>query len=349
MLSPQQASAAVFDARGASVFAPRGYSRISNFAGEVMRVPRCPESERGDGDDRDRVFRFENSGDLVGECFLEVAVVGEPPPDLRAALLLDVASLEIGGEVVDAQPGRWIDAAPFLATAQREAVARLGSFEPDAARETWTAFVPLPFWFCRSPDQALPLVAASRQHVEVRIEFAPGARVAGADLYANMIYVDEHERRGLLSRPQSRLIERVQLAEFDAPPGTERFDARLNLRGLVKCIFFEASGSDVAAASLLINGVQRFGPMPSRFWSAGSLLWSSPDRCALPPGMHAMPLCTAPWSSQPTGAMNCSLLERIDLRLDLCGARAEAGAEVRVYAWGYAFLRIADGRVALIA
>ena len=344
-------SAALFDKHGRSVYGSQtGYTPTTNHAAEYINVPPAPDPPIviGATDDDDvlfKVFRFGNDGDLVADCFVEIAVPQETEAE-DALDLVESVSVKIGGEVVDRHPVSWLRAGLFVPSAKREAYEEMRKFEKTAS-ETKVAIFPLAFWFCRSPGQALPLVAISRQHVEIEIELAdvPGSRFADVQLVGNMIYADDAERSALIDAPRSVLIDTVQTSEFDIPPDVLRFDCRPNLRGPVKCVYMSTC-ADISGAAMFVNGVQRFGTRSSAFWRNASTFWSSGDG-KLPAGMYAIPMCADAWVHQPSGAMNCSALESLDLRIDL-RTMPVAQETLTVFATSYNFLRIANGFVTIL-
>ena len=344
MFTAREISGALFDRKGRPVYgALAGYERVTNHAAEFMNVPRAPADATTD-DDLTKTFRFGNDGDLVSDCFLEVAIPAESGPTNVVDIVHGV-TLRIGGEVIDRHTGAWMKAGLFVPRGSRESYETMTTFaSPPADSDTKVATLPLAFWFCRSPDLALPLTAITKQHVEIEVEFVEGARVLDAELVANMVYVDEDERATIVDAPRSLLIDTVQASEFDVPTATTRFDSRPNFRGPVKLVCF-STPAPVAGASLLFNGVQRFGTRSADFWGAASTFWNG--RGAMPGGMYAMPLCADPWSHQPTGATNASLLEKIDLRIDLTSPLDET-VPLTVLGLGYNFLLIKDGRAALL-
>lgn len=320
-----------------------GYKLITNHAAEFLNVPHAPADATTD-DDLTSTFRFGNDGDLVSDCFLEVTIPSDSEPTSVVDLVYSV-TLRIGGEVIDRHPGSWLKSGLFVPRGSRDSYATMTTFAaPSADADTKVATLPLAFWFCRSPDLALPLAAITKQHVEIEVEFVEGARVLDAELVANMVYVDDDERAAIADVPRSLLIDTVQVSEFDIPTAVSRFDSRPNFRGQVKCVYFSTE-APIVGASLLVNGVQRFGTRPAAFWGSASTFWN--DRGPMQPGTFAIPLCADPWSHQPTGATNCSLLEKVDLRVDMA-ATLEESVPLTVFGFGYNFLRIADGRATLL-
>jgi len=78
--------------------------------------------------------------------------------------------------------------------------------------------VPLPFWFCKNPGLALPLIALQYHEVKLKIKFAGqhGFFLGDGDVHvwAEYIYLDTPERRRFAQGTHEYLIE--QLQRFDA-------------------------------------------------------------------------------------------------------------------------------------
>ena len=96
--------------------------------------------------------------------------------------------------------------------------------------------VPLPFWFCKNPGLALPLIALQYHEVKLKIKFADskGYFLSDTDevkVWAEYIYLDTPERRRFAQGTHEYLIE--QLQRFDAvsssPSNGSYVDATLNL------------------------------------------------------------------------------------------------------------------------
>jgi hypothetical protein len=122
-----------------------------------------------------------------------------------------------------------------------------------------SAWVPLPFWFCRNVGLALPLIALQYHEVKVIIELAASTDLAaesdvatfdvgrsGLKLWAEYIYLDTDERRRFAQVSHEYLIEQLQYQENT---GSSALD--LNFNHPVKELIF----SGVRASSTpSVNG-----------------------------------------------------------------------------------------------
>jgi hypothetical protein len=124
--------------------------------------------------------------------------------------------------------------------------------------------VPLPFWFCKNPGLALPLIALQYHEVKLDIKFSStGFSSAMADVFnpkvwAEYIYLDTAERRRFAQVSHEYLIEQVQRYDQNskAAAGGKVADMTLdlNFNHPVKELIFT---SDFNASS-----VESFGSLP---------------------------------------------------------------------------------------
>ena len=355
-MDPDAIQASFFDARGVQVFSP-SHAKTQNFAREHVEIKKRHDPESGIA-----LFEFDNdTGDLVGECVLEIEIEHTGPldtPFLVGDRLLAEATLIVGGRVVDQYDNgfaRAYDA--FFRGADDKAkhrratscVARFGESEEPS---TETVYVPLLFAFCRHPTRSLPLVALARESAGVRVATAdvPGVRIRGLRLLADGIYLDPDVRKTFVEKPLLYQIEVAQTCVYDAPVGVRTFDARLSFAGPVKCIFFsvEHGGDDplLESATLSIGGEQRFAVMPRKWWTGvaqrGFEGIPAPDA-----DVYVMNFAMHPTALEPSGATNFSALPFANLRLNLA-AEAPEGAVIHVVALGYNYLGIKEGSSKLL-
>jgi len=85
-------------------------------------------------------------------------------------------------------------------------------------------YIPLNFWFCRSPGLAIPLIALQQHDVKINVEFRSAAEccwstgkytttppvLTSAELYCDYIYLDTEERRRFAHGKHEYLIEQLQ-------------------------------------------------------------------------------------------------------------------------------------------
>ena len=234
------------------------------------------------------------NGDLVHRLYTNydpaACAVAEKTPTVNylSYQMLKTVELEIGGQKIDKLYNHWLIAQhelfapnqscsfPILApngsyaTAIPTGVAegaeialrptkeqamsflcKCGDLTNVSERSAW---VPLPFWFCRNVGLALPLIALQYHEVKVIIELASddsccdtsgdiSLRQSGLKLWAEYIYLDTDERRRFAQVSHEYLIEQLQ---FQEQVGSTAID--LNFNHPVKEIIF--SGERAGGTSL---------------------------------------------------------------------------------------------------
>ena len=123
---------------------------------------------------------------------------------------------------------------------------------PRKALPETTLYVPLQFWFCRSPGLALPLIALQYHEVKINLDLRPideclwavkkldesgteAVKAAGAynqslvaaSLYVDYVFLDTDERRRMAQNPHEYLIEQLQFTG-DESVGSSSNKIKLN-------------------------------------------------------------------------------------------------------------------------
>jgi len=197
--------------------------------------------------------------------------------------LFDQLELEIGGQLIDRQYGKWLTiwrdltevnptgAQGELAVAGAEPginVDSLGNPSTRYQRMAFThqsggvsslagspteAYVPMRFWFCRNPGLALPLIALQYHEVKFNITYAQLSNLASGTavasgystvaVYADYVYLDTTERRQFAQNAHEYLIDQLQVQSDSTASGT----IRLNFNHPVKELVW--TGAPVAPSS----------------------------------------------------------------------------------------------------
>jgi hypothetical protein len=153
-----------------------------------------------------------------------------------------------------------------------------GGVSWDSPSASWTAAnneptigspalqVPLPFWFCKNPGLALPLIALQYHEVKLKLKFTStnkgGANVSTMNpkVWAEYIYLDTAERRRFAQVSHEYLIEQVQKFESSTDSAVAGVISSktldLNFNHPVKELIF-ASDYDTTNASSA-----RYGSLP---------------------------------------------------------------------------------------
>jgi hypothetical protein len=149
----------------------------------------------------------------------------------------------------------------------------------------------LPFWFCRNPGLALPLIALQYHEVKFILELnkaasntdikwvGSGSDPSGLDLWVDYVYLDTDERRRFAQVSHEYLIEQVQTSNFSVS-GTD-CSLDLNFNHPVKELIWVClddnqyptwhniynNDSKSTSVQLILNGQDRFAKRVARYFS----------------------------------------------------------------------------------
>ena len=234
------------------------YKRYTNFALEAIA-----QTFNGSADFGKRVScTISRNGDLINATYLQVQLPQLSVSNLSVpsgcvtpaylcwcnaighALIRNV-DIEIGGQRIDRHYGLWLDIWDELTQDAEKKVGynqMVGKYAHECGMK-WNAaferiyYIPLQFWFCRSPGMSLPLIALQYHEVKINLEFRDlselvialnenGTRVqdnnyttfsntntpsiTDARLYVDYVYLDSDERAKFAQHDHEYLIEQLQ-------------------------------------------------------------------------------------------------------------------------------------------
>ena len=238
------------------------------------------------------------NGDLVHKMWLDVKMAATGVPTEPAGVgvstdsegddpfvhwvnntghaLISDCELEIGGQRIDRQYGRWLDAWNELTDTLRKdwvglnknEQAQTGTNDVEAVAGALQLYIPLQFWFCRNPGLALPLIALQYHEVKVKINTraiaglihgniadGTGATVADLtsfDLYCDYIYLDTDERRRFAQVSHEYLIEQVQ-QQVSTTSNTVKLNFNHPVKELVWAMQNSAAGTPATSAPTAVT------------------------------------------------------------------------------------------------
>jgi hypothetical protein len=279
------------------------YRRHTNFSMESVR-----QTSFGGGDSYS--WTISRSGDLVCNMFLEKMfgkksqveacrgtdnqyTTGSPnnvnlyEQKLRFNALLDTIkyNVEIGGQTIDKFDNLW-----------RRTYNSLTSVNPTYDDQTvlqrmeragvWN----LPFWFCRNPGLALPLIALQYHEVKFTMDlhransqFEDPDNIGGTwtpQLWVDYIYLDTDERRRFAQVSHEYLIEQIQT--YSTSNIGQSMNISLNFNHPVKELVWvhldfnqvpthhnynDHGNSKGTTVKLVLNGQDRFSERVARYFS----------------------------------------------------------------------------------
>lgn len=211
------------------------------------------------------VCTIDKKADLLSDIILEVEL---PALDFDISwtngigyFMIDYVELQLGGETIDRITGDLMDAWMEVSTQlgiKNSLYTMIGkklTFNKNSQTNSQKLLIPLPFWFTRGVERALPLISMQYTDVRVVIQFKDFDKcwykltdtspttipnITRANLICNYIYLDTFERTKLASQPVIEfLIEQFQESNnLQITENTISFNAQMFFNHPVKELFW---------------------------------------------------------------------------------------------------------------
>ncbi len=356
------------------------YKRHTNFAMEPFRVNLTGQANWG----VKHSAILPRHADLVFNTYIQMTL--PPSADsntaydfewLSAAVdnrggyaMIKYVELDIGGQVIDRLYGEWLYLWDKLTSDSTTATKLQSMVQPPLPSVDPTScvngsgrpsspsviYIPLFFFFTRSPGAALPLIALQYHEVKINIEWnnpeffsfkisnqtLPVGKVpppVDVSLYLDYIYLDVEERRRMAQESHEYLIEQTQFNEDKGiNTASNRIDLTFNhpVKELVwvvqesyktNCKLPRPEGigylspflyaNVVREQRLQINGQDR---VPSRYADYYTKVQSYQHHTGIAPtGVYTYSFAIRPEEHQPSGTCNFSRIDTATLVIDLAG------------------------------
>ena len=355
------------------------YRRHTNFSMESIQ-----QTWNGthDGLDGSRcTSTISRNGDLVHKMYIQVEDVGNILKQNGGSDWIKTATVEIGGQQIDKITGQWMEVWSELTEpnpigavlnacstgTQFQNMSGFGGVNANIDVSASNIYVPLPFWFCRNPGLALPLIALQYHEVKLVLEHGLWTSVtnnAKQNLWVDYIYLDTDERRRFAQVSHEYLIEQLQYQQMTE--SNQRLNFNHPVKELVWCNASTAAGS-ISQSELLengsavlkdttwqlkLNGHDRFAARPTTYFTRQQVYDyhsghggvdvsnDSTDNCTISDSIFVYSFALKPEEHQPSGTCNFSRIDNAELK---CTNFDKSKSTWTVYAVNYNVLRIMSG------
>jgi hypothetical protein len=353
------------------------YRRHTNFSMESIQQTWNGNADALDGRCTSTISR---NGDLVHKMYIQVETTGTIAKINGGADWIKTATLEIGGQQIDKITGQWMEVWSELTEPNPTGASLNGSSNGTLFQNmsgfggvlngqsvsASNVYVPLPFWFCRNPGLALPLIAL--QYHEVKLVLEHGSRTSidsgcTQNLWVDYIYLDTDERRRFAQVSHEYLIEQLQYQQMT--DANQRLNFNHPVKELVWCNASTAAGS-IAHAQLLqnasailstttwqlkLNGHDRFAARPTTYFTRQQVydyhsghggVDTAADYSSVYDSIFVYSFALKPEEHQPSGTCNFSRIDNAELKCTSTNFNKTNSAWT-VYAVNYNVLRIMSG------
>lgn len=237
------------------------YRRCTNFSIEPIRQIFTESPDFG----KRVTCIIDKKADLLSDILLEIEL-----PALKTYVswvngigyfMLDWVELQLGGEPIDRITGDMLDTWMELTNplgiknSVYNMIGKKSTFSKDSQTGALKLLVPLQFWFCRSVERALPLIAMQYTDVKIVVQFKNFDQcwykntnstpdytpmISKANLICNYIYLDVFERTKFAKQENFEyLIEQFQQNNsYQVPENIISVTSRVFFNHPVKEIFW---------------------------------------------------------------------------------------------------------------
>jgi len=209
------------------------YKRHTNFAIEPIKQIFTESPDFG----KRVTCIIDKKADLLSDIMLELEL-----PALKTyvswtnnigCFIIDWVELQFGGEPIDRVSGDLLDIFMDITTPSGkkqplyDMIGKYSTFNNNTQTEALKLLIPIPFWFCRSIEKALPLISMQYTDIKLVFQFKPFDKcwyklsngetpsstpsITKANLICNFIYLDVFERTKFAkAQNHEYLIEQFQ-------------------------------------------------------------------------------------------------------------------------------------------
>lgn len=252
------------------------YRRHTNFATEPIKQIFTETPDFG----KRMTCIIDKKGDLLSDLLLEVEL-----PALKQYVswtngignfMIDHIELQLGGEMVDRITGDMMDIWMELTTqigvknSVYSMVGKFVTFNNNTQTGSIKLLIPLPFWFCRTIERALPLISMQYTDVKIIVQFKPFDNcwyklttytpdnipsIIKSNIIANYIYLDVFERTKFAKQKNFEyLIEQFQTSQsLQIPSGIINTNQQIYFNHPVKELFWTYRSSIATQANDYYN------------------------------------------------------------------------------------------------
>jgi len=349
------------------------YRRHTNFSMEAIE-----QTINGAANAGSRVTStISRNGDLISRIYHQVTFGNSSTHYNNGANCFDTIEVEIGGQKIDKITGKWMEVWAELTERNSAALTSnasgatgslfqnmscMGGVKVDVSGTT--ALVPLPFWFCRNPGLALPLIALQYHEVKLITTLSKDtgfdlSATDGLRIWVDYIYLDTDERRRFAQVSHEYLIEQLQYfadkkttfdLNFNHPVKEIIWTASQNGSGIKGGLAFNSSSIKSVNFQLKLNGHDRFAKRTGDYFTRAQIWQHHTGPGGLKPNAAGVGHCDdsiavysfalKPEEHQPSGTCNFSRIDNAQL---IATGTGVTEADTVIYAVNYNVLRIMSG------
>ena len=352
------------------------YRRHTNFATECIQ-----QTIQGDIINGSKVkYKIARDGDLISNIYFEFESQVTDYPNNLGNYMFEKVDLLIGDQLISSLTGHYMYIHSLLTqdySKNTKYTSIINSFDQKIGR----LMIPLPFWFCNNPSQAIPLIALQYSEVVLNIKFKNFIenfqnifKDSTGELWVEYIFLDTNERRRFAQVSHEYLIEQVQIEKKKI---SERTVIDLNFNHPIKELIFSRDfneggeidklvDTEIPTISMTLNGNDIFQKNRNLYYFTRTQIYEKHSGLGYIPDQNGeinnqigvFSFALRPEEHQPTGTLNFStvndckmIFEKISpperINVDKYTDTFSDSRILKVYGINYNILRIMSGIASL--
>ena len=267
--------------------------------------------------------------------------------------MIDSIELQIGGQKVDKMYGDLLDMWNQLTITNGNKEQFNLMTDVDDSKYS---YLPLYFWFNKTPGLALPLIALQYHTVSVNIKWNSNLPIKSqtAKLFVDYVFLDSAERRRFAQSPHEYLVETWQQHSHANLKSSDT--VRVHFNHPVKEMMWRARLPNDTYCSwdqitLKFNNNDRLSQRHGDYFMRVQPFYHHNAIPSKAHGIHCYSFAIKPEEHQPSGTCNFSRLDDVTIDLNNCitmdGRTSltlpSAGTKLNIYVINYNVLRIMSG------
>ena len=332
------------------------YRRYTNFATECIQ-------QRVDGDVKQGstiTSKLSRDGDLISNIYFEFESQATDYPNNLGNYMFEKVDLLIGDQLISSLTGHYMYIHSLLTQDYSKNAKYTFMINPPGDKQKiGRLMIPLPFWFCNNPGQAIPLIALQYSEVVLNIEFKNFINNtyqsifndSTGELWVEYIFLDTNERRRFAQVSHEYLIEQVQIKKKKI---SERTVIDLNFNNPIKELIFSKDfveggnidklvDTEIPTISMTLNGNDIFQKNRNLYYFIRTQIYEkhSGSIFEINDKVGVFSFALRPEEHQPSGTLNFSTLKHFQIIFnDIENINNDI---MIVYGINYNFLRIISG------
>jgi hypothetical protein len=286
--------------------------------------------------------------------------------DSVATRAIQTAELKMGGQLIETLTGEVIELWNDLRISsenQPGLTLLTGKGDSSQAYSARSYYVNLPFYFYESPELSLPIVATSRQDLEVHITFRPFSELTAvtsvqnpplvATIITEYVYLSEPEINWFRSNRIEHIITQYQYQTFTLPPNFTTGVFKLEFKNPIREMFLVIQPNGNLSYDYTGNG---FRDLTLKFNSQAALTADATQLGTLEPfrkyqtfptrDFYMYSFGSNPNSPRPTGHVNFSRMNEVLLTVNT--DPYFLARQMRLLVVNYNILRVENGLAGLM-